>query len=300
VPDKKPYVLLVTTRPQGWAVQRFRESAKNRGISLRTADPSEALLEIAAGGFGIRVGGKKIALPAAVLPRLGPGNYENGFAFLGHLEAAGVPLCNNRESIEAAHDTLRSLLMLKRAGLNVPHTLRIISMKDLTAAQKIIPGPPWILKTYTGAMGIGTMLVSKVDQLEALAATFWALKQPLLMQEFVRSVDDPVADVRTLVIGKNVVGAIRRRAQAGEFRANVHRGGTPETIKLTRSEKNLAMRAASSVGLGIAGVDWILTAHGPVVLEVNATPGFSGFESATGIDAAGAMIEYAANLGGIG
>jgi ribosomal protein S6--L-glutamate ligase len=299
VPNPKPYILLITTRPQGWASQRFRAAAKQRRLAIRTADPANALLELGPGGIRIRLDGRKIPLPASVIPRLGPGNYENGFALLEHFEAAGIPLCSRRAGIEAAHDTLRTLILLQTASLNVPHTARLISIKDLKIAQKIIPGPPWILKTFTGAMGIGTMLITKPDQLEALAATFWALKQPVLLQEFVRSVDDSIADIRALVVDGKVLGAIRRSARPGEFRANVHRGGTPQTINLGRSDKKIAIRAARAVGLGIAGIDWIFTSKGPVVLEVNATPGFKGFETATGIDVAGAMIDYAARIGGL-
>jgi ribosomal protein S6--L-glutamate ligase len=297
VTSKPGNVLIITAKASGWATRRYRSAAARRHVPIATCDPSEVLLEINPDGVVIRSKGKKLHRPVSVIPRLGPGNYPNGFALLDHLESSGVPVCNTRLAIEVAHDTLRTLLRLQEAGLKVPRTARIISMKDLSTAQKIIPGPPWILKTYTGAMGIGTMLVTKSDQLEALAATLWALGQPVLMQEFVKSSDNRTSDFRALVIGGKVLGAIRRSAQEGEFRANVHRGGTPEATKLTRDQTRLAITAARSVELGIAGVDWIMTVDGPVVLEVNATPGFKGFEGATGIDAAGAMIDYAVKIG---
>jgi ribosomal protein S6--L-glutamate ligase len=296
VTDKGNSILIITARPTGWATSRFRSAARKRGVPLHTCDPAEVLLEIRPDGLAIRHKGKKLAPPHAVIPRLGPGNYENGYALLDLFEAAGIPVCNTRLAIETAHDTLHTLLHLHTAGLRVPKTARIISIKDLAISQKIIPGPPWILKTYTGAMGIGTMLITKADQLEALAATFWALKQPVLLQELVKSSDDKIADYRAMVIGNKVLGIIRRNALAGEFRANVHRGATPELINPTKDQTRLALKAARASGLGIAGVDWIMTSDGPVVLEVNATPGFKGFESATGIDVAGAMIEYGMSL----
>lgn len=228
---------------------------------------------------------------------MGPGNYENSLALLGHLETAGVPVCNSRTAIETARDTYKTLLCLQKHGFKVPQTARIVSMKDLPVARKKIPGPPWILKTFTGAMGIGTMLVTNVDQLEGISATLWALGQPVLMQEFVHSIENTATDVRALVIGKKVLGAIQRRAMQGEFRANVHRGGKAVIVDLKKSDRSLALGAARAVGLEIAGIDWIVTKDGPVILELNATPGFRGFESATGIDVAAAIVEFAADKG---
>jgi ribosomal protein S6--L-glutamate ligase len=219
---------------------------------------------------------------------------------LGHLEQSGVQSCNSSDAINTARDTLRTLTILKNAGLSVPRTARLLSIKDLRLAQKSIPGPPWILKTFTGAMGIGTMRVMAPDQLEAVAATIWALRQPILLQEFIPSADRTAADMRALVVDGKIIGAIRRRAARGEFRANVHRGGKPEPVLISRKDADLALKAARAMRLGITGVDWIESERGPVFLEVNATPGFKGFESATGIDAAGAMIDYAAKLGGMG
>lgn len=292
-----PYIMVLTSRTDTWSMTRLRKAAGERGIRIRTADPKRSLLEIGSERFSVRTAGRRPSLPVSVLPRLGPGNYEHGIAMLDHLEASGVPVCNSGQAINLARDTFRALTTLKKAGLNVPRTARLLSLKDLRLSRKLIPGPPWILKTFTGAMGIGTMLVHEVDQLEAIAATLWALGQPILLQEFIQSDDDPAADIRALVIGGNVTGAIRRHAPEGEFRANVHRGGTPESVDLTPKEKKIATKAARTIGLGIAGVDWIVTRNGPVILEVNATPGFKGFESATGIDAAGAMIEYASERG---
>lgn len=208
-------------------------------------------------------------------------------------------MANNRSGFELARDTFRCLLKLHHSGIRVPQTARLVSLKDLEIARKHIPGPPWILKTFTGAMGIGTMLILKEDQLEAICATLWALKQPVLIQEFLKSVDASIADVRALVVDDRVLGTIKRRARPGEFRANIHRGGRPEAFEPSRADRKLALKAAKSVGLAIAGIDWIVTDAGPVVLEVNATPGFKGFEEATGIDAAGAMVQFTADSGGL-
>jgi len=290
---KDGYILILTARPSGWGTKRLREAAKSCGIYVRAADPSRAMLEISDGDLPVRIAHRKIRMPNAVIPRPGPGNYENMLAILSQFEAAGVPVCNSSDSIRLAHDTYLSLLKLKAAEINVPSTARILSVKDLRTARKIIPGPPWILKTFTGSMGIGTMLVHAVDQLEAVAATLWALEQPILMQEFIGSAEGSNFDTRALVIGKNVTGAIRRSAASGEFRANVHRGGIPEEVNLSKTETKLALKAAGAIGLDIAGVDWIETKKGPLVLEVNATPGFQGFETATGKDVGRKIIDYA-------
>jgi ribosomal protein S6--L-glutamate ligase len=291
-----PYILHLTARPRGWGAKRFREASSKKNIKIRTADPARAMLEIGRGTGSVRINSRKFTTPSVVLPRFGPGNYENGLAMLAHLEASGIPVCNSSHSIALARDTYRTLHELQKAGLVVPVTARILSIKDLRIAIKSIPGPPWILKTFTGAMGIGTMLVHKKDQVEAIAATLWALKQPILMQEFIKSVCAGSFDTRVLIVGGKVLGAIRRSAAIGEFRANVHRGGTPEPASLTKKENRLALKAARVIGLDVAGVDWLETPDGPVFLEVNATPGFQGFESATGIDVAGACIDFAWSL----
>ncbi len=287
------YILLLTGRPGGWASGRFREAAKKHGVKIRAADPSKAMLENSGDEMPIRFARRRISPPVSVIPRLGPGNYENGLAVIAQFEANGIPVCNSSHAIGLARDTYLSLLELRRNGLQVPRTARLLSLKDLKLARKIIPGPPWILKTFTGAMGIGTMLMHEVDQLEALGATLWALGQPILLQEYIRSAGDIASDIRVLVIGSEVIGGIKRSAASGEFRSNVHRGGIPEKYQLSGKEKKLALKAAKAIRLDIAGVDWIETSRGPVVLEVNATPGFQGFESATGIDVAGKIIKYA-------
>lgn len=290
----KPYILHLTSRPDGWGAKRLREAARESGIHTRSADPHRTMLEISGDGDCARVHGRRIPRPSVVLPRLGPGNYEDGLAAIGHFEAVGIPVVNSAHAIGIARDTYQTLLKLKAAGLKVPSTARIISMKALRAAKKSIPGPPWILKTFTGAMGIGTMLIHKTDQLEAVAATLWALKQPMLLQEFIHPGNpEYVADYRAFVIGGEIIGIIRRTAGEGEFRANVHRGGTPERVVPSHKHERIAKRAAKAIGLELAGVDWIETADGPVVLEANATPGFQGFEDATGINVARAIIEYA-------
>lgn len=255
------------------------------------------MLEAGTETDSIRFHARRIAKPVAVLPRPGPGNYEHSLMVIAHFESVGVPVCNSSRSIALARDTYLSLLEFKSAGLPIPRTARLLSIKDLRIACRLIPGPPWILKTFTGAMGIGTMLVGQKDQLEAVAATLWALGQPILMQEFVKTPDKRSTDIRAIVIGGKVIGAIRRSASSGEFRANVHRGGVPESVRLTRERKKIALDGARAIGLDIAGIDWIETEDGPVVMEANATPGFQGFEAATGIDVAAAMIDFAMKKG---
>ena len=294
--DNLPYILHLTARPQGWGAMRLREASKKLGVRIRTADPSRAMLVTGPEGGDFRINSRRLQRPGCVLPRFGPGNYENGLALLSHLEAMGIPVCNSSRAISIARDTYETLLALGSTGLLVPKTARILSIKDLQIAMKIIPGPPWILKTFTGAMGIGSMLIHQKDQLEAIGATLWALKQPILLQEYIKPDGDRISDIRTLVIGGKILGAVRRSAAAGEFRTNVHRGGTPDTITLLKKEQNLAMKAVRAAGLSIAGIDWLETSRGPVFLEVNATPGFQGFEQATGIDVARAMISYARDL----
>jgi ribosomal protein S6--L-glutamate ligase len=295
--NPKPYILLLTSRPDSWAATRLREAARLVNVSLRAFDSNKSFLEIKSDGGIVRFNGREVSLPLSIIPRLGPANQINSLTVLAQFESIGVPVCNGSYSADLAHDTYRTLLALKKAGVQIPHTARLISIKDLKNARKIIPGPPWILKTYTGAMGIGTMLIHKTDQLEALAATLWALGQPVLLQEYLSPVAGATnSDIRSLVVGKSVIGAIRRSAGLGEFRTNVHQGGRPDPVKLSKQEIKLAIKVTNAVGLNIAGVDWIETENGPVVLEVNATPGFQGFECATGIDAARAMVEYAMSL----
>lgn len=295
----QPYILLLTSRPDGWPAVRLRSAARELDVPLRTANPDLMCLEIISGNLRVRYAGRLLPEPAVVLPRLGPGNYDTGLPALEHFESMGIPVINRAASTALARDTYSSLLALSRSGLKVPSTARMLSIKDLVKARKIIPGPPWILKTFTGTMGIGTMKVNAVDQLEAVAATIWALNQPILMQEFLHSSTHDYTDTRAFIVGGRVIGAIQRHAGTGEYRANIHKGATSEQVRLSYSQKEFALKAAGAIGLDIAGVDWIDTDDGPVVLEVNATPGFQGFEQSTGIDVARDIIIFAVKLGKI-
>jgi ribosomal protein S6--L-glutamate ligase len=293
----KPYILLVTSRPDGWPSRRLRDSARKLRFSLKTINPSNVSLEIDSGEFRLRNMTRLFPMPNVVIPRLGPGNYETGLPLVRQFESAGIPVINSADSIALARETFSTLQILAKNGINTPRTAYLLSMKDLKNIRKFIPGPPWIVKTFTGAMGIGTMRADAVDQLEAISATIWATRNPILVQEFLETGSNAHSDTRAFVINGKVVASMTRTAKKGEFRANVHMGGASESKKLSMDEKSIAVKAALAVGLDVAGVDWIESNGKKYVLEVNATPGFQGLEEATGVDIGRKIISFASKLG---
>jgi ribosomal protein S6--L-glutamate ligase len=231
-----------------------------------------------------------------VIPRIGASITGYGLAVVEQLEMMGVPVVNGAQAIARSRDKLRCLQLLARSGLRIPRTVMARDASNVPRLVDEIGGLPAIVKLLRGTQGVGVMLGSTIPELQGILETFQGLGQEFVLQEFVA--ESRGRDVRALVVGGRVVGAMRRRAKRGEFRSNLHRGGRGKPITLEQAYVDAALRATEVVGLEVAGVDLLETQAGPTLLEVNSSPGFEGLERATGLDAAGAIVDRALVLAG--
>jgi ribosomal protein S6--L-glutamate ligase len=234
--------------------------------------------------------GKALPRYDAVIPRIGAGITDYGLAVLRQFSNTGAFCLNGASSIGHSRDKLMAHQLLARAKIDMPVTAFAHSPKDTKDLISLAGGAPVVVKLLSSTQGKGVVLAETRKAAESLIDAFRGLDANFLVQEFVEEAAG--SDVRAFVIGNKVVGAMKRQAQKGEFRSNLHRGGTASTIKLTRQERDTAREAAKVMGLRVAGVDLLQTDNGPKVLEVNSSPGLEGIESSTGKDIAGLIIEH--------
>ncbi len=226
-----------------------------------------------------------------VMPRIGASITGYGMAVVGHLTTMGIPVVNTASAIGRSRDKLRCLQLLSGAGIDIPRTVMARDGSNIKRLVEEVGGLPAIVKLLRGTQGVGVMIATSMKEVATIVETFWELGQEIFIQEFIA--ESKGRDVRALVVGDKVVGAMRRKARKGEFRSNIHRGGEGKPIKLPAEYAAVAVRAAKTVGLGICGVDMLEAKNGPKVMELNSSPGFEGLEQATGKDIAGAMVRHA-------
>jgi ribosomal protein S6--L-glutamate ligase len=226
----------------------------------------------------------------AVIPRIGASITFYGTAVVRQFEMMGVFPLNESVAISRSRDKLRSLQLLSRKGIGLPVSGFAHSPDDVEDLIKMVGGAPVVIKLLEGTQGIGVVLAETHKAAESVIEAFMGLKANILVQEFIKEAGG--SDIRCLVIGEKVVAAMMRRAREGEFRSNLHRGGTAELIRITPEERSTAVRAAAAMGLNVAGVDILRSHHGPVIMEVNSSPGLEGIEKATGKDIAGMIIDF--------
>lgn len=226
-----------------------------------------------------------------VIPRIGASITSYGLAVVNHFSMMGVPVLNASDPIARSRDKLRCLQLLAQSGIDVPRTVMARDRKNVRQLLDEVGGLPAIIKLIRGTQGVGVMIAQSLAEVESILDTFSALDQDIVLQEFVA--ESRGRDVRALVVGDQVVGAMRRQARRGEFRSNIHRGGKGKPMELPRAWADAAVKAAKIVGLEIAGVDMLEANDGPKVMEINSSPGFEGLEKATGLDIAGAIIDHA-------
>jgi len=280
---------ILSRRPALYSTRRLREAAEARGHHVEVVDYLRCYMNITAERPAVMLGGKELDFDA-VVPRIGASNTFYGTAVVRQFEVMGVFPCNESTAIVRARDKLRSVQLLAREGISLPVTGFAHSTKDVPALVKAVGGAPLIVKLLEGTQGIGVMLIDSDEAARSVIAAFRQVHADILVQQFV---DDAAgSDYRALVVGGEVIAAMRRKAPPGEFRANLHRGGTAEAVELGEAEREVAVRAAAAVGLGVAGVDFLSASRGPLVIEVNASPGLEGIEGATGVDVAGAIVRY--------
>ncbi len=273
--------------------RRLIEAAQARGHDIRVVHTLRCYMDIASHDPSVHLDGKELPYFDAVIPRIGASVTFYGCAVLRQFEMTGSYPLNESVAITRSRDKLRSLQILSRAGIGLPVTGFAHSIKNTKDLIELVGGAPLVVKLLEGTHGHGVVLAETMKAAETIIDAFRQLNANFLVQEFIKEAGG--SDIRCLVIGKRVVAAMMRSAKPGEFRSNLHRGGTAKLVKLTPEERSTAVRSAKRMGLNVAGVDILRSNHGPVVMEVNSSPGLEGIETATGKDVAGMIIEFLEN-----
>ncbi|QDU93237.1 30S ribosomal protein S6--L-glutamate ligase [Lignipirellula cremea] len=283
-------IAILSRNPKLHSTMRLKEAGEQRGHNTIVVDYLRCYMDIAAHKPKLIYQGRALDDIDAVIPRIGWSQAFYGSAVVRQFEVMGVLTVNQSIAITRTRDKLRSLQLLSRKGLGLPVTGFAHSTKDIDGLLQIVGGAPLVIKLLEGAQGIGVILAETLNAAQAVIEAFRGLDANILVQEYIQEAAG--ADLRCLVIDGKVVAAIKRQAAPGEFRANLHRGGTAEKVRLSPDERSCAVRAAKAMGLAICGVDLIRSNRGPLIMEVNSTPGLEGLEYASGVDVAGKIIEY--------
>jgi ribosomal protein S6--L-glutamate ligase len=288
----KKTVVILSRKRSLYSTSRLVEAIKRRGHRPLVLDTLRCSMILAKGKPRMMYRGVEIRGVDVVIPRIGASITAYGLAVVTHFDVMGVPVVNAAQSIARSRDKLRCLQYLSRAGLDIPRTVMAHDRSNVRKLVEEVGGLPLIIKLLKGTQGVGVMIAHTLQEVQTIVDTFWDLGQEIVLQEFVA--ESKGKDVRALVVGEQVVGAMRRQAKReGEFRSNIHRGGEGQPIQLDAAYVEAAVTAARIIGLGIAGVDMLEGNEGPRLMEINSSPGFEGLEAATGQDIAGEMIDYA-------
>lgn len=283
---------ILSTAPKCYSTQRLRQAAEQRGHKVKVLSTLRFAMELAHAEPDLYFRGKQLSAYDAVMPRIGASLTYFGTAVVRQFEQMDVYTPNSANGISNSRDKLRSLQILSKHDIGIPLTAFVRDRKDALPAIERVGGAPVVIKVLEGTQGIGVILAETNKVAEAIIETLQGAKQNVLIQQFVK--ESKGKDVRAFVVGDRVVAAMRRVAQGSEFRSNVHRGGKTEAITLTPEYEETAVRAAQILGLRVAGVDLLESNSGPQVMEVNSSPGLEGIEGATGLDIAGAVVDYMA------
>ena len=275
-----------------YSTQRLVEAARARGHSVRVLDPLRCYIKIAPDGFDMHYKGRVLTDYDAVLPRIGASITRYGTAVLRQFEMMSVYTPNGSDAILRARDKLRCHQLLAKQGIGLPTTVFGDNPDDTNDLLAMLGKPPHVIKLNEGTQGAGVILTERLSSSRSVIEALRGLYATFLVQEFIAESNG--TDVRCFVVGGKVVAAMRRKARAGEFRSNLHRGGTATKVALSAAETDTAIRAAKVMGLNVAGVDLLRSKRGPLVLEVYSSPGLEGIESTTGVDVAAEVIDYMA------
>ncbi len=283
-------IAILSRNARLYSTRRLIEAARERGHVVRVLDPLRCYVRIAPKDVAIRYKGKDVRDIDAVIPRIGTSSTFYGTAVLRQFEMMGVYTPNPSDAVLRARDKLRCLQILASQGLDMPVTVFGDNPDDTNDVLAMLGDPPHVIKLNEGSQGTGVVLAEKRSASQSVVEAFRGLYANFLVQEFIAEAKG--SDLRCFVVGKKVVAAMQRVASPGEFRANLHRGGSAIKADLSAEEKRIAIRAAGSLGLGIAGVDLLRSNRGPLLLEVNASPGLEGIEAASGVDVSGQIIRH--------
>ena len=273
-----------------YSTTRLKEAGVQRGHDIRIIDHMRCYMDITSKNPKMLYQGKPLEGVDAVIPRIGASRTFYGTAVVRQFEVMHVFVANDSQAISRSRDKLRSLQILAKQGLGLPVTGFAHDTKDIDGLIDIVGGAPLVIKLLEGTQGIGVVLAETRQAAKSVIEAFRGLDANILVQEFIKEAGG--ADIRCFVVGNKVVAAMKRQGAPGEFRSNVHRGGSTSVVKLSPEERSTAVKAAKAMGLKVAGVDILRSDRGPLIMEVNSSPGLEGIEKATQIDIAGSIIEY--------
>ena len=284
-------IAILATNASLYSHQRLMAAGIEAGHTMQIINPLYCYMNVEASCPKIYYrGGEELARFDAVIPRIGASNTFYGTAVLRHLETMGIYTLNESIAISRSRDKFRSLQLLARKGIPMPLTGFAQSPDNNADLIRMVGGAPLVIKLLEGTQGKGVVLADSHQSAVSIINAFKEMHANILVQEYIA--ESHGTDIRCLVVGDKVVASIKRQAKAGEFRANVHQGGKALKVKLTPEERNIAIASAKTMGLKVAGVDLVRSKRGPLVLEINSSPGLEGIETATQINIAGKIIQY--------
>ncbi len=283
-------IAMLARNPNLYSHKRLKEAAEERGHELQIINTLRCYMNIVSQRPEIYYHNEKLPKFDAVIPRIGASITFYGLAILRQFEMMGVYPLNESVAIGRSRDKLRSMQILARDGIGLPVTTFAHDPKQTAEVLELAGGAPLVIKLLEGTQGIGVVLADTNRSAKSVIEAFRGANVNILVQEFIKEAGG--TDIRALVVGGRVVAAMQRTGAEGEFRSNLHRGGSAKQIKISSLERATAVRAAKAMGLNVCGVDMLRANHGPVVMEVNSSPGIEGVEKATGIDIAGIMIDF--------
>jgi len=273
-----------------YSTSRLVQAAEKRGHQVQVIDPLKCFMDITSHRPTVYYSNRKLDDFDAIIPRIGASVTFYATAVLRQFEMMGVYCLNESVAISRSRDKLRALQLLARKGIGMPVSGFAHSTKMSSELIKLVGGAPLVIKLLEGTQGKGVVLAETTQAAESVIDAFRDLDEYFLVQEFIKEADG--ADIRCFVVGGKVIASMMRKAKSGEFRSNLHRGGTAVNVKLTPEERKTATRSSEAMGLNVSGVDIIRSKHGPLVIEVNSSPGLEGIEKTTGKDVAGDIIQY--------
>jgi ribosomal protein S6--L-glutamate ligase len=273
-----------------YSTQRLKETGEKRGHKVEIIDHMKCVLVIEKKNPMVWYNGRRLDYFDAIIPRIGASVTFYGAAVVRQFEMMKVFTAVESQALIRSRDKLRSLQILSRAGLGLPKTIFMDYSRDTEGVIEAVGGAPVVIKLLEGTQGLGVVLAENKKAAQSVIEAFHGVKARIIVQEFIKEAKG--ADIRAFVVNGEVVGAMKRQARDGEFRSNLHRGGHAEVVKLDRHQKHAAVEAAKRMGLGVAGVDMLSSKRGPLIIEVNSSPGLEGIEHATKVDIAGKIYKY--------
>ncbi len=283
-------IVVLSTNGRLYSTRRLMEAGKERGHDMRLLNHRRCYMNIASHRPSVHYKGEAIEDVDAIIPRIGASVSFYGTAVVRQFEMMGVYSLNESIAISRSRDKLRALQLLARKGIGLPVTGFASAPDDTEDLLSFVGGAPVVIKLLEGTQGVGVVLGETKKAAESVIEAFRGLNANFMVQEFIKEAGN--SDIRCLVVGKKVVAAMKRTGKEGDFRSNLHRGGSASLVRITPEERSAAVRSAQVMGLNVAGVDLLRSNHGPVVLEVNSSPGLEGIENATGKDVAGSIIQF--------